>query len=106
MVSPLSFLFFSLQSLLSKISYKTVYRKHCKEGGGNCHNPFLDYFPNFIFFFQKSKNIFGLKIKNSKNNNSETRMSKRQKMARNWLRRVKNSKIKIDNIVFTDEEPR
>jgi hypothetical protein len=27
-------------------------------------------------------------------------------MARNWLRRVKNSKIKIDNIVFTDEEPR
>jgi hypothetical protein len=74
MVSPLSFSFSSLQSLLSKISYETFYRKHCKEGG-NCHNLFLGYSPNSLFLFQKSKNIFGLKTKQTKNNNSEKRMS-------------------------------
>jgi hypothetical protein len=54
MVSPLSFPFSSLQSLPSKISYETFYRKHCKEGG-NCHNPFLGYSLNSFFFFQKLK---------------------------------------------------
>jgi len=56
-------LFFSLQSLLSKISYETFYRKHCKEEG-NCHNPFLGYYPNSFYLSKKKK--FGLKIKNPK----------------------------------------
>jgi hypothetical protein len=56
-------LFFSLQSLLSKISYETFYRKHCKEEG-NCHNLFLGYYPNS--FYLSKKKIFGLKIKNPK----------------------------------------
>ena len=62
MVCLLSFsFFFSLQSLLSKISYEIFCHKHYKEGG-NCHNPFLGYSPNLISFFKKIKKyIYELK---------------------------------------------
>ena len=40
----------------------------------HCHNSFFDYFPNSLFLFQKIKKKFKLK-KNSKNNNSEKKMS-------------------------------
>jgi hypothetical protein len=73
-VCYISFFFFSLQSLLSKISYETFYRKHCKEEG-NCHNPFLGYYPNS--FYLSKKKIFGLKINIQKNNNCEKRMLER-----------------------------
>jgi hypothetical protein len=51
MASPLSLISFSsLQSLPSKVSYETFYRKHCKEEG-NCNNLFFSYSPKFYPFF-------------------------------------------------------
>jgi hypothetical protein len=47
-------LFSSLQGLLSKVSYETFYRKHCKEGG-NCHNPILGYSLKITFFQNKNQ---------------------------------------------------
>jgi len=64
--------------------------------GKDYHNPFLGYSPNSPFLFQKSKK--NIRTKNKKIQKIiTTRRGCRsaQKMARNWLRRLKNSKIKI-----------
>jgi len=86
-------LFFSLQSLLSKISYETFYRKHCKEEG-NCHNPFLGYYPN-SFYLSKKKNIRTQNKKSKKTITMRRGCWSAQKIARNWLRRLKKTKIEI-----------
>jgi hypothetical protein len=66
LVSLLSLIpFSSLQSLLSKVSYETLYRKHCKKGC-NSHNLFLSYSLNFTLFSFRNKN------KIIKNNNNKT----------------------------------
>jgi len=91
MVSLLSFPFSSLQILLSKISYEIFCRKHCKEGA-----TIITHFwviPQIHFF--SSKKIITVRIG----------CQSAQKMARSWLRRLKNSNIKIWQYIFTDDEP-
>jgi hypothetical protein len=60
----------------------------------NCHNPFLRYSPNSLFFF--SKKIFELKTKKiQKIIVVRKECQSARKMARIWLRRFKNTKIEI-----------
>jgi hypothetical protein len=61
-----------------------------------CHNPFFGYSLNSPFLSQKIKKNFKLKTKKIQKIITVRRgCQSAQKMARNWLRRLKNSKIKI-----------
>jgi hypothetical protein len=66
-----------------------------------CHNSFLGYSPDSLFLFQKIKKY--IRTKNKKIQKIITMRrgcQSAQKMTRSWLRRLKNSNIKIWQYIF------
>jgi hypothetical protein len=88
-LTHLSFcILFLLNQIFNVINKSLIYFVYYEE----CCNPFLDprtkkekIQKNKKYMFEKTQKIY----------NSETRMSKRSNMVKTWLRRFKNTKIKI-----------
>jgi glutamate synthase domain-containing protein 3 len=60
-----------------------------------CHNPFLGYSQIHIFSLLKKKQIHKKLKKYIKKYDSEKGCQNAEKIVKNWLRRFKNTKIKI-----------